>query len=497
MAEPLLQIKNLTKSFGGVKALDDVQFSLRAGEVHALMGENGAGKSTLMRILLGLESADAGEIIFDGIKQEILSKKTTLRPGIVMIHQELLVVPELSIAANIFLGRETTSWIPGWLDEGAIYQKAQELLADLGLSLDARNKMKYLSVAERQMVEIAKAISQDARIIIMDEPTSALSDKEVTTLFGVIEDLKARDVAIVYISHKMEEINRIADTITVLRDGCYMATHPAAALSRDALISLMVGRELDTLFPAAMAQFGEPILAVEGLGSAEKFADISFEIKAGEVLGLAGLMGAGRTEISRAIFGLEPPTQGEIFIKGEKVIIRSPSDAIRHGMGYLSEDRQGWGCIPGMSVQHTLTLSSLRKYAKSGFVNQESEQKAAAEMVANLGVKTAGLHQKVTQLSGGNQQKVLLGKVLLARPQLLILDEPTRGIDIGAKHEIFKLIRQLTAQGMAILLISSELSEILGLCDRILVISEGKQTALLSGKEATQEKIMHYATPQR
>jgi inositol transport system ATP-binding protein len=493
ISEPILRIDQLSKSFGGIKALDGVQLVLYAGEVLALMGENGAGKSTLMKILMGLERADSGDIRFGGKPWESNGVRDALNNGISMIHQELQVVPELTVAENIFLGREETRWLPGWLDDQRINQKAQKLLMDLGVALDARTKMKYLSVAEMQMVEIAKAISHEAKILIMDEPTSALSDQEVGTLFKIIKDLKAKGVAIIYISHKMEEIAQIADAITVLRDGKYVGTLPAAELDGGTLISMMVGRTIESLFPAATSQKGEVLLSVKNLGIADQFHNISFDLHAGEVLGLAGLMGAGRTEVARAIFGLQPLTEGEIFINNHRASIHCPKDAIRYSIGYVSEDRKGWGCIPGMSVQHTLTLASLVDHVRGGIIDTKSEQNAANRMVADLRIKTAGLGQEVMQLSGGNQQKALIGKTLLAEPEIIILDEPTRGIDIGAKHEIYTLIRQLTNRGIAVLLISSELPEIIGLCDRVVVLSQGNQTALLAQEEINQETIMQYA----
>ncbi|WP_421826737.1 sugar ABC transporter ATP-binding protein [Larkinella sp.] len=489
----ILTVRGLTKTFSGVKALNQVQLNLRKGEVHALMGENGAGKSTFMKILIGLHTPDSGEIIFEGNALKDSNVNEILKKGISMIHQEILIVPELTVAQNIFLGRESNRGFFSWIDEKKLNQKAGILLEQMGVTISPTTPMKYLSVAEMQMVEIAKAISNDAKVIIMDEPTSALSDKEVATLFGIIRDLKKKGVAIIYISHKMDEIFDIADTITVLRDGKYIDTKPAAELDTPALIKLMVGREIDSLFPDSATQKGTEILSVKNLSRAGKFSDITFAVHAGEVLGIAGLMGAGRTEIARAIFGLDPVDSGELYLKGKQLIIKTPQDAIRSGIGYVSEDRKKLGFIPGMSVKHNMTLASLPNHAKGLFIQDKSETATAAQMIADLRIKTAGADQKVTFLSGGNQQKVVIGKVLLASPDLVILDEPTRGIDVGAKFEIYKLINRLVSDGIAVIMISSELPEILGLSDRILVLSKGKQTALLTKAEATQETIMQYA----
>ncbi|GAB3316149.1 sugar ABC transporter ATP-binding protein [Larkinella ripae] len=493
--DSILTVRGLIKTFSGVKALDGVQLDLRKGEVHALMGENGAGKSTFMKILVGLYKPDAGEIFFDGQDLKTGQVSDALKKGISMIHQELLVVPELTVAQNIFLGRESKGGLFGWIDEKKLNQEAGALLAQLGVTLSPTTRMKYLSVAEMQMVEIAKALSNDARVIIMDEPTSALSDREVATLFGIIRELKQKGVGIIYISHKMDEIFAISDTITVLRDGKYMATKPATELDTNTLIKLMVGREINSLFPESGAQKGAEVLAVRNLRRNGKFSDISFEVHAGEVLGLAGLMGAGRTEVARAIFGLDPLDGGEMYWHGKQLIIKTPQDAIRRGIGYVSEDRKGLGFIPGLSVKHNITLGSLPNHARGPFVQDQREAETAARTIADLRIKTAGPNQPVRFLSGGNQQKVVIGKVLLSSPKLVILDEPTRGIDIGAKSEIYKLIHRLTADGIAVIMISSELPEILGLSDRILVLSQGRQTALLTKEEATQETIMQYAVP--
>ncbi len=490
-SQNILQVQNLSKSFLGVKALDNIQFGLQKGEVHALMGENGAGKSTFMKILMGLLKPDSGEIIFEGEVLKSNNVHENLQKGISMIHQEILVVPELTVAQNIFLGRETN--YRSWLNDKAINQKAQEILDAIGIKINAQTKIKNLSIAEMQMVEIAKAVSNNAKVIIMDEPTSALTDNEVAMLFKIIKDLKAKGVAIIYISHKMDEIYEITDRITVLRDGQYIATKNTNELDKNALIALMVGRQINDLFLENNSIKGESILSVQNLNKKGKFKDINFEVHAGEVLGIAGLMGAGRTEIARAIFGLDKYDSGEIIIKGNKVEIKSPEDAIKNGIGYVSEDRKALGFIPALSIKENISLSSLGNFAKTWFVNASNEHEAATRLSTDLKIKSTSINQKVMTLSGGNQQKVVIGKVLLTAPSLVILDEPTRGIDIGAKFEIYKLINQLTDKGIAVIMISSELPEILGMSDRIMVLSKGKQTALLSKQEATQEKIMQYA----
>ena len=492
----ILQVQNLSKAFLGMKALDNIQFDLKKGEVHALMGENGAGKSTFMKILMGMLTPDSGEIIFEGEALKKYNVNEILHKGISMIHQEILVVPELTVAQNIFLGRETNYW--NWLNDKRINQKAQELLKLMGVNINAQSKIKNLSIAEMQMVEIAKAISNNAKVIIMDEPTSALSDKEVSMLFKIIKDLKAKGVAIIYISHKMDEIYEITDRITILRDGKYIATKNTSELDKNELIALMVGREIESLFPVndsirVATECSPVVLSVQNLNKKGKFKDINFEVFAGEVLGIAGLMGAGRTEIARAIFGLDKFESGEITLKGQKIKIKSPQDAIKKGIGYVSEDRKALGFIPALSVKENISLSSLADFSKAWFVNATNEKEATTQLANDLKIKATSINQKVMNLSGGNQQKVVIGRVLLSSPSIIILDEPTRGIDVGAKFEIYKLIKQLTEKGVAIIMISSELPEILGMSDRILVLSKGKQTALLSKKEATQEKIMQYA----
>ena len=491
----ILQVRSLTKTFAGIKALNNVQMNLRKGEVHALMGENGAGKSTFMKILSGLETPDSGEITLNGKRLTNTTVREAQRNGISMIHQEILAVPELTVAQNIFLGREPKGWFSGWLDDRSINQQAEKLLTHMGVTINVRSKMKDLSVAEQQMVEIAKAMSNNAQVLIMDEPTSALSHKEVAVLFTLIDELKKKGVAIIYISHKMEEISQLADTITVLRDGNYIGTYPASELDTHSLINLMVGREIDNLFPDSETEAGNEVITVKNLSRKDAFANISFAVHEGEILGIGGLMGAGRTELARVIFGLEQPERGEIYINGQLVSITSPQDAIRLGIGYVSEDRKGWGFIPDLSIRHNLTLASLPAHAKGLFIDTKHETDSAQRMIRDLHIKTTGPDQKVSNLSGGNQQKVVIGKVLLAAPALIIFDEPTRGIDVGAKFEIYKLIRQLAADGVAIIVISSELPELLGLSDRILVLEKGKQTALLAKEDSSPETILRYAMP--
>ena len=490
-AEQILKVKGLSKSFLGVKALDNIHFELKRGEVHAIMGENGAGKSTFMKILIGLLKADSGTISLNSEQIEQMDVYSIMQKGISMIHQEILMIPELTVAQNIFLGREMKRAF--LLDEKAINQQAEDLLLSMGLQIHCKTKAKYLSIAELQLIEIAKAVSNNASVIIMDEPSSALSEKEVEILFKIIKDLKSKGVAIIYISHKMEEIYQIADRITVLRDGQFIATKNTADLDKNSLIALMVGREIEELFTTKSIAHDEIVLEVKNLYKKGKFSDINFELYAGEVLGIAGLMGAGRTEIARAIFGLDSFESGEILLKGKAVQIRSPKDAISKGIGYVSEDRKALGFIPELSVNQNISLSSILNFSKRWLIDENKERKATAKIAYELKIKASGLNQKVINLSGGNQQKVVIARVLMASPFLIILDEPTRGIDIGAKQEIYKLIRELTKNGLAVIMISSELPEILGMSNRILVLSKGKQTAILTQKEANQEKIMKYA----
>jgi len=488
----LLKAENISKSFPGVKALDKVNLTIEVGKVHTIIGENGAGKSTLMKILMGILSPDEGAIFYKDEKVKFTSVNDAIKTGLSMIHQELLPFPELSIAENIFMGKEPTLSIPGWINTKEMNKNAALLMDKLGSKIVVTRAMKELSIADMQMVEIAKAISNQSEIIIMDEPTSALSNREIDILFGIIEELKKQGVAILYISHKMEEIFKISDTITVMRDGKHIATCDIGEIDQQKLISLIVGREINSIFEKKESTLGDEILSVSEL-TGEKFKNINFNIRRGEILGIAGLMGSGRTEIVNSIYGLEKIIRGTIFINGKKVKIRSPKDAIKNSIGLVSEDRKKYGLVLGSSVKHNISLSSLRKFANGLFLNLKKENEMADNQINQHSIKVTSRNQVANFLSGGNQQKVVIAKVLLNDADIIIFDEPTRGIDIGAKSEIYKLITQLVSAGKAIILISSELPEILGLSDRILVIRGGEIKAELSQIEATQELIMKHA----
>ena len=481
-------MRGIVKEFSGVRVLDGVSFQLSRGSVHALMGENGAGKSTLMKILCGIYPATEGEIFMDGKATEIHSPIDAKRLGIAMIHQELSAFHELTVAANMFMNREYKRF--GLLDEARMNRAAAEILADLNINIDPRVKMRSLSVAEMQLVEIAKAVSTDAEIIIMDEPTSALTEAEVANLYDTVRDLKSRGKAIVYISHKIEEIFAIADEITVLRDGEFVSHDKIAAFDHDKLISLMVGRTLDQQFHKTKHDFGKVLLRVENLSRSGEFKDVSFEVHAGEVLGFAGLIGAGRTEVVETVFGLQRADGGEIYVEGERVSIRSPGDAIRYGLALVSEDRKNVGLNLVGSVKENITMANLEKYCKFGVISSGSEKRACDELIEMLSVKTHSRDTLVNALSGGNQQKVILARWMSTRPKILILDEPTKGIDVGAKAEIYRLIDEFAAEGGCVIMVSSEMPEILGMSDRIAVMHEGDLVAVFDRGEATQEKLL-------
>ena len=493
---PLISVKKLSKSFPGVRALHDVQFELMAGEVHALMGENGAGKSTLMKILAGVYTRDSGEILVGGEPAEFLSPRDAQAAGVGIIHQELQLMNHLTVAQNIFIGREPRGRLGLFLDEDKLNIAAREILSRMHVNLDPRAMVGELTVASQQMVEIAKALSFDSRVLIMDEPTSALNDAEIAELFRIIRELKARGVGIVYISHKMDELKQIADRVTVLRDGEYVATVDAANTTVEAIIGMMVGRTLSDATPAARdAAQGETALEVRHLNAGPLVRDVSFTLRQGEILGFAGLMGAGRTEVARAVFGADPVESGEIFVKGAKASIKNPSDAVAHGIGYLSEDRKRFGLATGMDVESNIVMSNLRNFLSLNFFLRRARMRRRASHFINLlAIRTPSASQEVRLLSGGNQQKIVIAKWLERDCDVLFFDEPTRGIDVGAKSEIYKLLRSLAEEGKAIVMISSELPEILRMSDRIVVMCEGRITGELSAKEATQERIMHLAT---
>jgi ribose transport system ATP-binding protein len=492
---PLVAIKNLSKSFPGVKALDRVQFDIMPGEVHALMGENGAGKSTLMKILAGVYRKDSGEVLLDGLPVEISSPAHAQSLAIGIIHQELHLMAHLTAAQNIFLGREPRKVAGLLLDEDQLNHDAQALFDRLNLQLDPTTPVGELTVARQQMVEIAKALSHQSRVLIMDEPTAALNNAEINELFRIIRQLKAEGVGIVYISHKMDEIQRIADRITVMRDGAYIATVPATTPMSD-VIAMMVGRKLEQAektIPDTSAN--DVLLDVRGLNRGRVIRDVSFTVRRGEVLGFAGLMGAGRTEVARAVFGADPIDSGEVRVRGVQVRLTSPQDAVRAGIGYLSEDRKHFGLATGMDVESNITLPSLKRWLTWGvFLNRPAIQAISQHMVEKLRIKTPSLTQTARLLSGGNQQKVVIAKWLVQDCDVLIFDEPTRGIDVGAKSEIYKLLNDLAAQGRAIIVISSELPEVLLLSHRIVVMCEGRITGEVHGDTATQESLMALAT---
>jgi ribose transport system ATP-binding protein len=493
---PLISVKRLNKSFPGVRALHEVQFELMAGEVHALMGENGAGKSTLMKILAGVYTRDSGEILYEGKPVEFESPRDAQAVGVGIIHQELHLMNHLTVAQNIFIGREPRGRLGLFLDEDKLNAQARDILASMHVTIEPRAVVGALTVARQQMVEIAKALSFDSRVLIMDEPTSALNDAEIAELFRIIRKLKSRGVGIIYISHKMDELKQIADRVTVMRDGEYVATVAAQDTSVEAIIGMMVGRTLTDVAPShSTADKGEVALEVRNLNAGPLVRNVSFALHKGEILGFAGLMGAGRTEVARAVFGADPIESGEIVVKGVKAAIRTPSDAVARGIGYLSEDRKRYGLATGMDVESNIVMSNLRKFlAFNFFLRRAHIRRTASHFISLLAIRTPSATQPVRLLSGGNQQKIVIAKWLERDCDVLFFDEPTRGIDVGAKNEIYKLLRSLADEGKAVVMISSELPEILRMSDRVIVMCEGRITGELSAKEATQERIMHLAT---
>ncbi len=488
--ESILRMEHISKRFPGVQALDDVTFQVNKGEIHALVGENGAGKSTLMKILTGAIPKDEGTIFLREQPVEIDSPGRAQALGISMIHQDLMLIPHLNVGQNIYLGREPRGALPGLINWSALYAQAEEQLAKLGITLESQTMVADLSIAQRQMVEVAKALSLNADIIVMDEPTSALSERETETLFALMRSLKEQGVTIIFISHRLEEVFVIADRVTVLRDGQLIGVVPISEVGMDQVVRMMVGRDLGEMYPKEEVPRREMILQVKGLSRGDELKGIDLELYKGEILGIAGLMGAGRTPFARALFGIEPIDSGEIWIEGQQVRIDSPQKAIDLGMGFVPEDRQTQGLFLGMAVRRNITISALDKVSRFGFLNFSEADGLAQEYVQRLDIRTPDLQRLVRNLSGGNQQKVVIAKWLTLNPKILILDEPTRGIDVGAKAEIHALMNQLAKQGVGIIMISSELPEILGVSDRILVMSEGQVVGEFSREEATQEAIM-------
>ncbi len=498
----LLEMRQITKEFPGVKALDGVTLDLHEGEFHALVGENGAGKSTLMKVLSGVYpfGTYTGDIVVEGNIKQFQTIRQAEEAGIAIIFQELSLVKELTVAENIFLGKEPSRF--GVINWAEIYQKSSQLLKDLNLPLNPRTKVGNLGIGQQQLVEIAKALSQKAKILVLDEPTAALTESEVETLFTILKDLKSRGVGMIYISHKLDEVFTMSDRITVLRDGQTVGTQNTEDLTKDKIISLMVGREVGDIFPEASHDFGETALEVKHLTAFDPDVqdkklvdDISFSVRRGEVLGIAGLMGAGRSELLMAIFGAwRGNSSGEIYVKGEKTDIDSPSDAIDHGIGFVTEDRKRFGLILDQTILDNSTLAGLKKISGAFITHRARERVATKSVMESLSVKANSPMTIAGTLSGGNQQKVVLGKWLLTKPKVLFLDEPTRGIDVGAKQEIYAEINKLAKEGLAIVMVSSELPEVLGLSDRILVLHEGRLTGEFTKIEATPEKVMVAAT---
>jgi len=497
MGEYVLEMREITKRFPGVLALDKAHLQLRPGEVHCLLGENGAGKSTMMKILAGAQQKDSGAILLDGEEIEIHSPHHAQQLGISMIYQEFNLSPYLSVAENIFLGREPRMGRTPFIDWRRMYADAREVLTRIRVDLDVRRPVNELSIAQQQMVEIAKSLSVNAKIIVMDEPSATLTDHELAALFELIKNLRRQGIGIVYISHRLEEVFEIGNRVTVMRDGMHVDTRDVCDLKREDIIRMMVGRELKDEFPKEIFERGAERLRVEGLSRTGAFRDVSLALHTGEIVGLTGLVGAGRTEVARAIFGADRITGGTIFLDGKEITVVSPQDAIRHGIGLLTEDRKHQGLVLGMTVRENTTLANLKALVWGPFINRREERKVAEEYVRELHVKTPSIEQTAQNLSGGNQQKVVLAKWLYTKSRVLIFDEPTRGIDVGAKVEIYKLMNELVRQGVAILMISSELPEVLGMCDRVLVMHEGKLSGELSRAEATQEAVMRLATGEK
>lgn len=488
----ILKMSDITKRFPGVLALDHVSLNVKEGEVHALLGENGAGKSTLMKILAGAYIKDEGEIEVFSEKTELGNPKIAEKLGISIIYQELNLIPALTVAENIFMGRYKMKNAVkiNWKE---VYKEADKLLEELEVDVKSTDYIRDLGIAQQQMVEVAKALSENARIIIMDEPTAPLTAKETDNLFRIVRKLKENDVSVIYISHRLEEVMEICDRATVMRDGCTVKEVNIADMTMDKIIRLMVGRELKEKYPRIEKEIGREVFRVENLCAGPKVRDISFSVNAGEVLGIGGLVGAGRTETARSIFGLDAKTEGKIFIEGKECLIKSPKDAIEAGIGFVTEDRKGEGLVLMLDVGKNLTLAALDMFKNGAHLNLSREKEMVEEYVGKLNIKTPSVYQRVEHLSGGNQQKVVLAKWLLSKCKVLILDEPTRGIDVGAKIEVYHLINELAKEGKAIVVITSETPELLGISDRIMIMARGKVSGFLDREAASQESVMTLA----
>ena len=500
MSEYRLEMRGVCKSFPGVKALDHAQLCLRPGKVHALMGENGAGKSTLMKCMFGIYSMDEGEVIYEGKKVSIKDPLEALNMGIAMVHQELQPIPARTVGENIFLGRYPMKKFLGIIpivDHSKMYADTDALLKKVRMNFDSHQKVGELSVSQMQSVEIAKAVSANCKVLILDEPTSSLTSNEVEALFRIIEDLKAEGVSIVYISHKMDEILRISDEVTIMRDGQFIGTWDCEGLTTDFIISKMVGRELTNLFPERHNVPGEVVFEVEDFTSInpKSFRHVNFNVRKGEILGVAGLVGAQRTELMEGLFGIRSHTSGTIRYKGKVLPIKRPKDAIDNGIAMLTEDRRATGIMGVLSIADNISVASLNKYLDYGFIlNNKKIEALVQDNIRKMNTKTPSSKTQIKSLSGGNQQKVLIGRWLANNPDVLILDEPTRGIDVGAKYEIYCIIEELARQGKSIIMISSEMAELIGMSDRVMVMCDGRVTGFIDGKDATQENIMELAT---
>lgn len=492
ISEYILEMKGIKKHFGGIKALDGVRLQVKAGEVHALLGENGAGKSTLMKILGGSYVMDEGEIYIDGERADISAPAQSQKHGVAVIYQEQALVDCLTIADNIMLGRIPNT--KGVIDRRELLHRVKQAMERTGTDFDPGQNVGRLSVAQKQFVEIAKAVSMDAKIIVMDEPTSVLTLPETEVLFRLIRQLKAQGRSIIYISHRLEELPQIADRCTVLKDGTYVGTREMREVTKDQLIAMMTGREIKQIYPEKHTENGEICLEVKGLTQKGTFADICFQVRKGEVLGFSGLVGSGRSEVCRAIFGVDPYDSGEIWLEGRKLRVKLAGQALAAGIVYITEDRKGDGLFLGMSIGENISISTLQRVCRAGVIDKKKESAAVQEYLQKLQVKCTGASQPVGDLSGGNQQKVMIARAMLARAKVIIVDEPTRGVDVGTKTEIYKIIRNMADKGCAVIMISSELPEVIGMSDRILVMHEGRITAELSGSEATEEKILSAAT---